>query len=113
MYDRLDKGMSEVKSYALLCFWLLKYRPVQAVLRARTGKEDLPGAPERQAYNDARTYFTERFCLYMLDGLSAEYNGCVLPISDSYRQELVYNLRNADISKEALIMLFEALVPVS
>gem|GEM_PF-3441750 len=108
---------SETKLNALFCFWLLKYRPLAPVFRDRNTDEFSFFAQEQDEddpkamYDDARTYFTERFCIYILEGLFSRIHDSedyYLDIEE-HLGDFAYNLRNADISKEAMIMLFEAL----
>ena len=110
-FHNMPRGLNEIKACAIFCFWLLKYRPLYIEFRDRDEKEKVDG-PEKTAYDDARAYFSERFCIYLMNDISWRFRGQGLWVHPIYLDEFAYNLRNADISKEALIMIFEALIPV-
>ena len=111
VFHNMPSGPNQIKTAALFCFWLLKYRPLTVVFRDRTKEERVKDSPEKKKYDNEYTYFTENFCLYMMNGICKSFNGSPVKASKYYMEDFIYNLRNADISKEAMIMLFEALIP--
>lgn len=111
IFHNMPKGVSEVKMAAIFCFWILRYRPFVYTLRDRAQSECVPGA-KKKAYDRARKYFTEFFPIHLLKSIHFRLHDEPLELSVDYIDELVYNLQNADVSKEALVLIFETLVPL-
>ncbi|MDR2166570.1 MAG: hypothetical protein LBE35_01810, partial [Clostridiales bacterium] len=55
----------------------------------------------------AYDYFAIRFCLYLLESVVSNLVGKEARLPDLSRVEIEYALRHTDISKEALIAVFE------
>ncbi len=111
VFHRMPRGLNEIKQAAIFCFWLLKYRPIICRFRDKTHQEKMD-KDARRAYEFALEYFTERFCLHFLDNINWYFKGTSIDLTGSNRAELEYGLRHADISKEALTLIFEILADV-
>lgn len=105
IFHDMPLGLSEPKALASYCYWILKLRPFSVVFRDKTDAEKT-NAADKKLYDDALSYFTERFCLHMLDSLCWELKGGGLKLSDSREAELEYALKHTDISKGALMVIF-------
>lgn len=93
--------MSEIKEAALICFWYIKLQPI--CLTADQSSRTFESINEKLAVY----YMLSTFRALLKENKLSEDKLDELP--KKYLSELIYTLTYRDISKEALIILFESI----
>ncbi|MCL2171245.1 MAG: hypothetical protein FWB71_03750 [Defluviitaleaceae bacterium] len=108
IFHNMPKGMSEVKRIALFTYWFLKYCPIKIDFRdMRDGEKT--DANAKMLYQRAYDLFAIRFCLFLFESVTSRLSGKDIELTPNIREGLEYDLRHTDITKEALIRIFENL----
>lgn len=117
VYHDMSDGVSEVKRIALYCYWILKYNPFRTKIQSygiHLNAESSSFAMKEKEWKWRSQYLNERFCLYLLTCvLRKVYGEQRLPLTDPAINDLLYSLKHHDISKEALIEMFEMIEDVA
>lgn len=93
--------MSEIKEAALICFWYVKLQPI--CLRSDQNSRIYDSINEKLAVY----YMLSTFRALLKENKLSQNRLDTLP--KKYINELIYTLTYRDISKEALILLFESI----
>lgn len=103
--DVIVDQMSQIKRIALLCFWILKYKPFSIVDRK---KEQAYYAQNRCTVNEtfAAYLFVSQICTSKI--VSKKQKNYYR--STEYLSDLFYKFMNHDISKEAMIFALCSIV---
>jgi len=109
IFHNMPQGLSEAKVLAAYCYWILKLRPIRFEFRDKT-EDEKNNADDGRKYDEAYFYFTERFCLHMLEELCLFLKDRNLNLTPYRRAELEYTLKHTDVTKGALMIIFEILI---
>lgn len=89
--------ISEIKQLAILCFWFIKLKPFTVL----------------EEESELRTDVNEVFCLFcllsMIKALVEEQGGNYTKPNKNCIKDMVYAFKYQDITKEAMIIYFEAI----
>lgn len=98
------RHMSQVKSIALLCYWITKYKPFWII------DKDL----SQEYYSRYHADVNDMFAAYIFVSFVYKYypneDTKEYYHSNDYKRELVYSFSERDISKESMVLMLASIV---
>lgn len=94
-------NISEIKQCAILCFWFVKLKPF-TVLKENS-----------ELRNDVNEVFSVFCLLALIKEIVKEQNRKYIKLDDNCIKDMVYAFKYQDITKEAMIIYFEAIATSS
>lgn len=98
------RNISQVKEIALLCYWLIKYKPFMILDKKLS----------RNYYAEWGCGVNEVFAAYIFITFAYKHSKGVIYKkyykSNEFKEELIYSFAERDISKEAMILLLASIV---